>query len=37
MPNRSLNGQSPVDRLHQDSGTDAITALIRKIEYGEFS
>jgi putative toxin-antitoxin system antitoxin component (TIGR02293 family) len=36
-PNRALNGNSPVDLLDTDAGTQQVTELLDRIEYGVYS
>ncbi|AFY93344.1 type II toxin-antitoxin system Xre/ParS family antitoxin [Chamaesiphon minutus] len=36
-PNRGLNGSSPIDLLDTDAGTQQVTELLDRIEYGVYS
>jgi putative toxin-antitoxin system antitoxin component (TIGR02293 family) len=36
-PNRSLNGHAPVDLLDTDAGTEQVSALLDRIDYGVYS
>jgi putative toxin-antitoxin system antitoxin component (TIGR02293 family) len=36
-PNRALNGQTPVDLLDTDAGTQQVSELLERIEYGVYS
>jgi putative toxin-antitoxin system antitoxin component (TIGR02293 family) len=36
-PNRSLNGHAPVELLDTDAGTEQVSELLDRIEYGVYS
>jgi putative toxin-antitoxin system antitoxin component (TIGR02293 family) len=36
-PNRALSGQSPIDLLDTDAGTEQVVELLDRIEYGVYS
>lgn len=36
-PNRSLNGERPIDLLDSDTGTTAVERVLGRIEHGVFS
>jgi len=36
-PIRVLNGNTPIARLNTDEGIEEVTAILRKIQNGEFS
>ncbi len=36
-PNRSLNGDSPLNRLKKEDGLNAVTKILQNIEYGGVS
>lgn len=36
-PNRALNGNSPIDLLDTDAGTQQVTELLDRIDYGVYS